>query len=186
MPDHGAAVEVVLRFVNTHADAAGHPEVFAKAEGFTRWAVDLGLLKPDAVVTNSDAASAREFRDALITVMLSHANDPAIDDADIADAEKYFLQAAARYPLTSVITVQGARLGAESTGVPGVLGNVLAAVTEVAGDGRWTRIKACCNPPCHTGFIDRTRNKGARFCSPGCGSQVSMRALRERRRQSGL
>ncbi|MFE3700405.1 CGNR zinc finger domain-containing protein [Nocardia tengchongensis] len=46
------------------------------------------------------------------------------------------------------------------------------------------RIKACCNPPCHFGFIDRTRNRAARYCSPGCGSQVSMRALRQRRKQA--
>ena len=177
--------DLVLRFVNTRADGAGNTEVFGTAMGFADWAVEQDLLTTDTVVTDSDAAAARELRDALVTVFLAHAGDPAVDDARIADAERYLRQAGTRYPLTTVIATESAQLAAGSTGVPGALGAILAAVTEVARSGDWTRIKACCNPPCHFGFVDRTRNRAARFCSPGCGSQVSMRAYRQRQKLSG-
>lgn len=68
--------------------------------------------------------------------------------------------------------------------MPGLFGSVLAAATEVAQQGDWVRIKACCNPPCHFGFTDRTRNRTARYCSPGCASQSSMRAYRLRKKQA--
>ncbi|WP_231496500.1 CGNR zinc finger domain-containing protein [Rhodococcus sp. UNC363MFTsu5.1] len=179
------AADVVLRFVNTRADGAGNIEVFSTAGGFADWAVEQDLLTTATVVTDSDAAAARELRDAFVTVFLAHAGDPAVDGVRIGDAERYLRQAGARYPLTTVITAGSARLGAGSTGVPGALGTILAAVTEVAQSGDWTRIKACCNPPCHFGFVDRTRNRAARYCSPGCGSQVSMRAYRQRQKRAG-
>lgn len=43
-------------------------------------------------------------------------------------------------------------------------------------------VKACRNQPCHFGFFDRTRNSSAGFCSPGCSSQASMRAYRQRKK----
>ncbi|MGK8556129.1 CGNR zinc finger domain-containing protein [Nocardia gipuzkoensis] len=178
------AAEIVLQFVNTRADGAGNIEVFGTATGFADWAVEQDLLTTESVVTDSDAAAARELRDALVTVFLAHAGDPAVDAAQIADAEKYLRQAGARYPLTTVVTMENAQLIAGATGVPGALGTILAAVTEAAHSGDWMRIKACCNPPCHFGFVDRTRNRAARYCSPGCGSQVSMRAYRQRQKQA--
>ncbi|MFE3102930.1 CGNR zinc finger domain-containing protein [Nocardia tengchongensis] len=178
------AAALVLSFVNTRADGAGRVEMFGTAAEFADWVIQRGLLDAATVVTDSDAVAARELRDALVTTLLTHSGDPDIADAQAIAAERYLRQAGVRYPLTTVVTAQTARLFAGSTGVPGVLGSVLAAVTETAQRGDWMRIKACCNPPCHFGFIDRTRNRAARYCSPGCGSQVSMRALRQRRKQA--
>ncbi|WP_245673607.1 CGNR zinc finger domain-containing protein [Nocardia lijiangensis] len=179
------AAALVLQFVNTRADGAGRVEVFDTASGFADWAIEQGLLAATIVVTDSDAVAARELRDALVTMLLTHAGDSDIGDALVAEAERYLLQAGVRYPLATVVTAKTAQLLAGSSGVPGALSAVLAAVTETAQRGDWMRIKACCNPPCHFGFIDRTRNRTARYCSPGCGSQVSMRALRQRRKQAG-
>lgn len=178
------ATELVLQFVNTRADGAGRVETLGTAAEFAEWAMKHGLLDGGVVVTDSDAAAARELRDALVTVLLAHAGDNDVSDARIIEAEKYLAHTGVRYPLATVITAESAHLIAGSTGIPGVLGTVLAAVTEAAHSGEWPRIKACCNPPCHFGFVDRTRNRAARYCSPGCGSQVSMRALRQRRKQT--
>ncbi|MDT0386083.1 CGNR zinc finger domain-containing protein [Streptomyces dubilierae] len=180
--DENRSSDIVLRFVNTHADAGGRPELYGTARGFADWAVAHELLSADVVVTESDAVAARELRDALITVLLAHAGDPA---PGLPEAERYLAQAGARYPLTAVVTVQGASLQPASQGVPGVLGGVLAAVAEAAQSDTWRRLKACCNPPCHFGFVDRSRNRSGRFCSPGCSSQASMRALRQRRKKAG-
>jgi predicted RNA-binding Zn ribbon-like protein len=178
------AAETVLLFVNTRADAGGRVERFGTGADFAAWAREHDLLTADTVVTDSDAAAARELRDALVTVMLAHAEDPTLDADQISTAETYLRQAGTRYPLSTILTTQGAQLTATSTGTPGVLGTVLAAATEVAQSDDWLRIKACCNPPCHNGFRDRTRNRAGRYCSPGCGSQASMRAFRERQRHA--
>jgi predicted RNA-binding Zn ribbon-like protein len=180
-----AADELVLRFLNTRADAAGNVELFGTPADFTAWARRQDLLPPEAVVTESDAVAARELRDALVTVLLAHSGDKGVTDEQVAIAETHLAHASARYPLTGIVTAHGGRLAATSAGAPGVLGTVLAAVTRMALHDDWARFKACCNSPCHAGFVDRTRNRSARYCSPGCGSQASMRALRERRRQAG-
>jgi predicted RNA-binding Zn ribbon-like protein len=170
--------------VNTRADGAGRPECFATAAEFARWAARHDLLPADTAVSDSDAAAARELREALVTVLLAHADDPAVRATDLAAAECYLHQAGTRYPLRTILTAAGARLTPESTGVPGLFGSVLAAATEIAQHGDWARIKACCNPPCHFAFTDRTRNRTARYCSPGCASQSTMRAYRKRKKQA--
>lgn len=177
------AADLVLRFVNTRSDGAGGVELFGTASGFADWAMRHDLLEADTVVTDSDAVAARELRDALVTVLLAHAGASDVPGKDIVEAQRYLRHAGVRYPIAAIVTADTAQLVAGSAGVPGVLGTVLASVTETAMGGDWTRIKACCNPPCHFGFVDRTRNRAARYCSPGCGSQVSMRALRQRRKQ---
>jgi predicted RNA-binding Zn ribbon-like protein len=178
------AAEMVLLFVNTRADAGGRVELFGTGADFAAWACEHELLTADSIVTDSDAAAARELRDALVTVMLAHAGDLALDGNQISLAETYLRQVGTRYPLCTILTTQGAQLTATSPGAPGVLGTVLAAATEVAQCDDWLRIKACCNPPCHNGFRDRTRNRAGRYCNPGCGSQASMRAFRERQRDT--
>jgi predicted RNA-binding Zn ribbon-like protein len=176
------AAETVLRFVNTRADGAGRPERFGDAEGFAEWASERGPLSSDVLISDSDAASARELRDAIVVLLLAHADDTDVTAAQIAAAERFLRGASARYPLLTIVTRTGVELVAEDAGAVGLLASVLAAVTELAQRGDWAGIKACCNPPCHFGFVDRTRNRSARFCSTGCGSQVSMRAYRARRR----
>ncbi|MCI2419528.1 ABATE domain-containing protein [Saccharopolyspora sp. K220] len=183
-PTGRAPVDLLLRFVNTRADAGGRTEQFGDAAGFNAWLAQSGLEAGEPIASAADAASARELRDALVTVMLAHSGDESLPAAAVDAAEQHLRRIAARYPLVPVITVDGAELISEQTGVPGVFGTVLAAVTEFAQRGDWGRVKACRNPPCHFGFFDRTRNASGAFCSSGCRSQASMRAYRQRRKQS--
>jgi predicted RNA-binding Zn ribbon-like protein len=133
------------------------------------------------VVTDADAAAARELRDALVMVLLAHNGTPEADGEHVTRAERLLEQAGIRYPLTTVITTGGASILPGSAGVPGMFGAVLAAVTELALRDEWSRLKACANPPCHLGFVDRTRNRAGRFCGSACASQVSVRAYRQRK-----
>jgi predicted RNA-binding Zn ribbon-like protein len=178
------STETLLNFVNTRADAGGRVEQFGTGAALAEWAAEHDLLDGDTVVTDADAAAARELRDALVSVMLAHSGTPEADEDTVAQAERYLGQAGSRYPLTTVVTAGGVRVGSESRGVPGVLGGVLAAITDLGLSGAWDRVKACANPPCHLGFVDRTRNRAGRFCSSTCGSQASVRAHRARQRQT--
>lgn len=186
-PNQSADVarHALLTFANTHADGGGAVERFADAEHLHAWLGEVGWLGAEPgrnVTTDADAAEARQLRDALVTVLLEHANDPAVTDTDLAQAETLLSRAGQRYPVAADIDRAGARLRPIQDGLPGTLARVLAAAGELALAGDWPRVKACRNQPCHLAFVDRTRNTSAGYCSPQCASQASMRAYRARRR----
>ncbi|MFI8101085.1 CGNR zinc finger domain-containing protein [Streptomyces sp. NPDC086023] len=184
-----AAVETVLAFVNTRADGSGRLESFGDGGSFTAWLAESGAfgggLAGELVATDADAAAARELRDALVTVLLAHSGDEEGLGEPLRRAERHLRRAGSLYPLATVVTADGVELASPQAGVEGVFGTVLAAVTTFAQSGDWGRVKACRNPPCHFGFFDRTRNGAGLYCSPGCGSQVSMRNYRRRQREGG-
>ncbi|MBB5965636.1 CGNR zinc finger domain-containing protein [Planomonospora venezuelensis] len=179
------AADLVLGFVNTRP-IAGQEERLADAPSAALWLRAAGLVPPEALVTEGDAATARELREALVAVLLAHAGEPDGDGAPLEAAEAYLRRSGALYPLSPVVTAQDVRLLPAHTGVAGAFGSLLAAVAELARHGTWTRLKACRNPPCHLGFYDRTRNSSAAYCSPrSCGAQVAMRSYRSRRAAGG-
>ncbi|MFJ5711592.1 CGNR zinc finger domain-containing protein [Streptomyces sp. NPDC093105] len=180
-------VETVLAFVNTRADGSGRRELFADGDSFAAWLAEHDAFGPggETVVTDADAAVARELRDALVTVLLAHSGDEESLGEPLLRAERHLRRVGALYPLATVVTAGGVELASPQTGVPRVFGTVLAAVTTFAQTGDWGRVKACRNPPCHFGFLDRTRNGAGLYCSTGCGSQVSMRKHRRRQRRDG-
>ncbi|AJF63227.1 CGNR zinc finger domain-containing protein [Streptomyces vietnamensis] len=175
-------VETVLAFVNTRADGSGRRELFEDGRSFAAWLAERDEFDGESVVTDADAAVARELRDALVTVLLAHSGDEEGLGEPLLHAERHLRRVGSLYPLAAVVTADGAELASPQTGVPGAFGTVLAAVTTLAQGSDWGRIKACRNPPCHFGFFDRTRNGAGLYCSTGCGSQVSMRKHRQRQR----
>jgi predicted RNA-binding Zn ribbon-like protein len=61
------------------------------------------------------------------------------------------------------------------------LERLIHAATELILDGRHTRLRICGN--CTWLFLDLSRNGSRRWCSmEGCGTQVKVRRLTERRR----
>lgn len=177
------AVDTVLAFVNTRADGSGRQESFGDGDSFTAWLAEYDAFDGETVATDADAAAARELRDALVTVLLAHSGDEESLGEPLRRAERHLRRAGSLYPLATVVTARGVELSSPQAGVERVFGTVLAAVTTFAQSSNWGRIKACRNPPCHFGFFDRTRNGGGLYCSPGCGSQVSMRNYRLRQRR---
>ncbi|MFC9325637.1 CGNR zinc finger domain-containing protein [Kitasatospora sp. NPDC057015] len=174
-----AAAETVLAFVNTRA-IDGTREEFLDGAAFAQWLRLQNLTDTAALVTDADAAAARELRDALVRVLLAHAGEGDLPGR--AAAEEYLHRSAELYPLAPVITASGVRLEPTRGGVPGALATMLAAASDVAMRGSWMRLKACRNPPCHLAFYDRTRNSSAAYCSPNrCGAQVAMRSYRSRK-----
>lgn len=175
--------DLVLGFANTHGHLGRLPENFADSAGLRDWLsqqqeVDPALL----VVTAADVIEAREIRDALVTVMVSHADPEAASADELIVAEQALQRAAQRYPLQANITREGAGLSSVQSGLAGLIGSVLASVVELAQSGQWDRFKACRN--CHHSFVDQSRNASATFCRTSCKSQAGMRAYRSRQRDS--
>jgi predicted RNA-binding Zn ribbon-like protein len=66
-------------------------------------------------------------------------------------------------------------------GVPGFLGEVLAAVALAAHDGSWRRLKICPAGDCRVVYYDLSRNASRRWCSMEvCGNRNKTRAYRQR------
>jgi predicted RNA-binding Zn ribbon-like protein len=177
-------VELVLNFANTHVDRFGRVERFDDAAGLSAWLTEHGFAEAAADVSEADAASARELRDALIALLLSHADDADVSAKTRDQAEDFLFRTASRYPLVSVVDHGGARLIPAHGGLPGAFGSLFAAITALALMGSWNRLKACRNRGCHFAFFDRTRNGSGAYCSGTCGSQVAMRRYRQRRRET--
>jgi predicted RNA-binding Zn ribbon-like protein len=144
----------------------------------TRYAGEPTVDRVDEV----DVVAARDLRAALLTLLRAHSGCAA--DDEVAGAQGYLERIAARYPLVPRISAEGCTLAPAQTGVLGVFGAVLAAVTNLAYQGGWPRVKVCKNIGCHAAFFDKTRNSSGLYCSPACSSQVSMRAYRSRQRSA--
>jgi predicted RNA-binding Zn ribbon-like protein len=129
----------------------------------------------------ADVAAASELRERVVTLLREHSN--CVDDpADVDDARGYLQRIAPRYPLVPVLTADGCSLTPSQTGVPGLFGQLLAAIADLSYRGAWPRVKVCKNRGCHRGFFDKTRNTSGLYCGPACGSQAAMRAYRSRQK----
>jgi len=184
--EEGATVvsteDLVLGFANTHGHLGRLPERFADSAGLRDWLSQQQVDPKALVITGADVIEAREIRDALVTVMVSHADAEAASADELLVAEQALRRAAQRYPLQANITREGAGLSSAQPGLAGVIGSVLASVVELAQSGHWNRFKACRN--CHHSFVDQSRNASATFCRTSCKSQAGMRAYRSRQRGS--
>lgn len=173
--------DLVLGFANTHGHLGRLPERFADCAGLRAWLIQQQGVDPKVlVITAADVIEAREIRDALVTVMVSHADAEAATADELLVAGHALQPAAQRYPLQANITREGAGLSSAQAGVAGVIGSVLASVVELAQSGQWNRFKACRN--CRHSFVDQSRNASATFCRTSCKSQAGMRAYRSRQR----
>lgn len=173
----------MLGFANTHDHVGRLPDRFGSVAAVQEWLTmnlaDDGHLT--LIITSADVVEAREIRDALITVLLLHADTTASAEEDLIAAERVLQRAAHRCPLQAQITRTGAGLICVQPGITGALGSVLAAVVSLSQSGEWDRLKACRN--CHHAFLDQTRNRSAGYCRVQCSSQAGMRAYRSRQRQ---
>jgi predicted RNA-binding Zn ribbon-like protein len=157
-----ASSDLVIAFVN-----AGEPDWLA---AHTAEPVDA-----------ADVAAATELRQRLVVLLREHSN--CVDDPRTADdARAYLRRIAPRYPLVPVLTTEGCTLTPAQTGVPGLFGQLLAAVADLSYRGAWSRVKVCKNKGCHRAFFDKTRNTSGLYCSPACSSQAAMRAYRSRQK----
>ncbi|CDO87934.1 CGNR zinc finger domain-containing protein [Mycobacterium triplex] len=171
--------ELVLAFANTHDHRGRVPDRLSDAAGLRKWLAAYGA-DGTVSITPADVIEAREIRDALVTVLLTHVDADAAGEDELSAAESALRRAAHRYPLQANITRDAAGLVSTQAGLAGALGSMLAAVVELSQSGAWNRVKACRN--CHHGFVDQSRNSSGTFCRAQCRSQAGMRAYRSRHR----
>ncbi len=127
-------------------------------------------------LAETEAAAARELREALRAACLAHAGHPPHRATTPLDE----LLAAA--PLL-VTVAPGDGAAALRPARPDTLtSRVAAAIASAVADGTWLRLKACEAPDCHWAYYDRSPAGRSRWCSMSvCGARAKMRTYRARR-----
>jgi predicted RNA-binding Zn ribbon-like protein len=166
----------IQAFLNTvdrrkEVDKLGSPRVLAS------FLTGVGLLPPNAPLTNADLARALAVREGLRSVIVARLR---------GDHPK-----AAAALLDKAASESGLRVRFGDDGVPhlepmgngfeAVLGRLFAAVTTAHDDGQWPRLKVCADPRCQVAFYDHSDNLGARWCTPRCGNRVNARFYRRKK-----
>lgn len=172
--------QLVLEFVNTRS-IVGSPEHLQDAESMRDWLRANGLIHQDDPVTAADVAYAGEIRTALVALLLDHVDH---EGRGVEEAEQRLARAADLHPVAPRIGVDSGQWLPLQSGVAGFFGTVLAAAAQAGSTGSWKRLKACKNHACYLGFVDKTKNSSAMYCSSSCSSQMASRAYRNRQAQA--
>jgi predicted RNA-binding Zn ribbon-like protein len=158
---------LVERFANT-VDPEHGREALHSPERLRTLLTALGLLDPDARVTERDLATARDLRDRIRALALANNGVPT----------GVRLEA----PLLVHVEEHGFALEPPRRDVAGALAELVGIVYTAKADGTWPRLKACRRDVCHWLFYDRSRNRSAVWCSMAvCGNRTKTAAYRARR-----
>lgn len=165
---------LVESFLNS-VDVESAQDDLASPERFRRWLA--AHHQPDAATsaTADDLSLARELRTGLREVVAGHDHGADVR-SDRLD------ELAAQVPMRVSFSGGATLLAPTADGVPGFLGEVLAAVALAEHDGSWRRLKLCRDSACQAVFYDRSRNASRCWCSMAvCGNRSKTRSYRRRR-----
>jgi predicted RNA-binding Zn ribbon-like protein len=181
LQDAPGELEQVRAFVNT-IDIEEDREELATPDALDAWLRERGLLDGPATVGETELTRARELREALRAVLLSHTTRSAAP----AQASAALESAARRARIRLTFADDGASmLEPEAAGVEGSLGRLLAIVHAARADGTWQRLKACREHACEWAFYDHTKNRSGTWCNMAvCGNRAKARSYRARREQT--
>jgi CGNR zinc finger/Putative stress-induced transcription regulator len=171
----GEAVELAVDLVNTF-------NAWRKVENLTGTEALETLLRDHhrthaGRITGRDVAEVRELRARLRAVFEA-------DERTAANVINSLLGESGALPRLTNHDGSGWHLHYTSPEVP--LAQELGAVTAmglaiVISDDRWDRVHVCEGDGCLDVFVDMSRNRSRRFCSPEvCGNRASVAAYRQR------
>ena len=173
--------DLLIGFVNTRAHSKQSEDRLADGAALAKWLLDVGAGE-NADATDADAATARELREAVLSILRAHVG---CDEgaSRLPEAEAHLHRAALRFPVTTVVTAEGCELHPTGIGIDRSFAYLLSAVADLASRGAWARMKVCKNDSCYTAFFDKTRNSSALYCSTTCSGQMATRAYRDRKKE---
>jgi predicted RNA-binding Zn ribbon-like protein len=174
-----APLVLVQSLVNT-VELPDGADRLADATDARPWLVDVGLLAPDAELTDTDLDRVRAVREALRAMLVHNAGGPPPNKSALTVLRGVAEGGTARADLGDDGAV---RLGAHGNAVRDRLVELLLIIRDAQRDGTWTRLKACANDECQWAFYDRSRNHGGTWCEmAACGNKLKNRAFRARSR----
>ncbi len=173
-----APLDLVQDFVNTEIPEWARDDVATPAE-LAGWLARRGLLAEGATVDADVFLRARALRSLLRALALANttATPPSPESwqamSDDLGALSYRLEVdAAGEP----------HLEPVDPGASGALALLVSIALRAAGDGTWSRVKACRKASCGWVFYDHSRNRSSNWCSMTiCGNREKTAGYRRRR-----
>jgi predicted RNA-binding Zn ribbon-like protein len=178
-----ASADLLLDFVNTQSQPAHAQDLLDDRAALMKWLASQGLDDGGTVVTEADAAAARELRGAFTVVFRAHVGCEQGAEL-LSEAEQLLRSYGQRHPLTPVIGADGCTFRPSHTGIVGAFETLLAAAVDLTAREVWVRMKMCSSSSCYRGFYDRTRNSAGRYCSTRCSQQAATQAYRDRQKKN--
>jgi len=176
-PKAPGRLELLQRFINSYNhDLPADWDRLGTADKATAWLRQKRLVAPSDRISEADAASLRELREALRELVI--ANQKRRPDAAATDA----IRLAARAARIEVALDDDGRtaLAPARGGVDGAVATLLGLLHEAQLSGHWSRMKAC--RQCEYAFFDRSKNRSAAWCAMSiCGNRTKNRAYYRRR-----
>jgi predicted RNA-binding Zn ribbon-like protein len=162
--------------VNTAHEGHDHLQDVASLRAF---AEEHNLTGPRA--TASDLEEVRELRSRLTSVWT------AADEESAARILNALLKSSGANPvLTNHEDDQPWHLHYTPPGAPlapRLTAECAMALAVVIAEGGFERLRRCASETCDDVFVDASRNRSRRYCSPSvCGNRASVRAFRERQK----
>ena len=170
-------LRLVQSFLNTFDLRAG-TEAWENPAALAQWAVGEGLLPVGTELSEADLQRTIDVREGLRAALAG-------------GRKKSHLQALDNATTEAVLRVRfepgGAfRLEPVASGIDGFLGRLWVSIAAAQVEGVWQRFKVCASAECRAAFYDLAPNRSAKWCRPGCGDLLRLRALRKRRLYAGL
>ena len=171
------SLELVRGFVNTR-ELDPDREELTDPEALRQWLRGRDLPVPRSL-TDTDLALAREFREAIRSLLLANNGEP-LDPAAVSTLQRIAEDAPVRLEVGPDGDVD---MACSATGVDALVADVLSAIARAQETGEWSRLKACASGECLWAFYDKSRNHSKHWCSMDvCGNRAKTRAYRAKRR----
>jgi len=171
------AVDLAVDLVNTY-------NAFRQTDGLTDAEALESFLRehnrPEVRIGDRDLDGVRELRERLRAIFEAH------DQRVAAVAINSLLEESGALP--RLTDHDGSEWHLHYTAAKVPLAEELTAVTAMGlavlmSDKRWDRIHVCEGDRCLDVFVDQSKNRSRRFCSPEvCGNRASVAAYRQRAR----
>jgi predicted RNA-binding Zn ribbon-like protein len=169
-------LELVRALVNTR-ELDPDREELTDPRALRDWLVSRGLPAPRRL-TDDDLGRAREFREAVRSLLLANNGEP-LDTAAVRTLQRIADDAPVRLEVGPDGDVD---MACSAEGVDALVADVLSAIARAQESGEWARLKACSSGECLWAFYDRSRNRSRHWCSMEvCGNRAKTRAYRSKR-----
>lgn len=174
--ESGADLAVALvNTWDTYDDPSEHLVELQDLRDFLRI---VGRDEAAGVATTRDLADVKRLRERLRRVF------DATDEADAAEVLNAIAAEAGAVPrLERVDTKWRVHFGPEQRSIAAHLGaTASAALIEIVRAHGLSRFGTCAAAPCTGAFVDRTKNRGKRYCCELCADRAAQQHHRARRR----
>lgn len=169
-------VALASALVNTWDELQAQPERLPDAAAFKAFLRSYGHEEAAAGATSRELRAAWRLRDRLRRAWEAPTEDAAVGVLNEVVADAHAVPRLVRDWTGRWRFRYGASswLAAETS---------IGLLDAVLSDG-WDRFGICEAPPCRNVFVDRSRNRGRRYCRTACANRAAQAAHRARQRPS--